>query len=466
MPCKCFGLAVIFAYMSEKEAKCMSVCVSEQLLSQWSEAYRNSPERQMATMALSRSDLNSVDVVPNQAAKMRHKFSLNLETLPVTNQKQSGRCWLFAATNVLRESIAQKLNLKDFELSQSYLAFWDKFERANYFLDLMIRHADVPANDRTVSFILATGVHDGGQWDMFANIVRKYGVVPKDVYDETYQSSSTRAMNHVLNRSLKAGTARLRAMKKAGASQDELESVQKEIMGKVYGFLCSCYGGEPPCCFDFEYVDKDGAYHEEKGMTPRTFADKYASETLNESVSIIHAPTADKPWHEMFTVKYLGNVVGMDQVKHLNLPLDEMKAAIIRQMQDGKVVWFGSDVGKFGDRDNGYWDDTSFQAELLTGLDLAISKEDSLDLGFAAMNHAMVLTGVHLEDGRPVRWRIENSWGDEKGKKGYYICSDTWFDQYVFQAAVEKKYLLDNAQYLTRTPVELEPWDPMGTLAE
>ena len=168
----------------------------------------------------------------------------------------------------------------------------------------------------------------------------------------------------------------------------------------------------------------------------------------------------------MFTVKYLGNVVGMDQVKHLNLPLDEMKAAIIRQMQDGKVVWFGSDVGKFGDRDNGYWDDTSFQAELLTGLDLAISKEDSLDLGFAAMNHAMVLTGVHLEDGRPVRWRIENSWGDEKGKKGYYICSDTWFDQYVFQAAVEKKYLLDNAQYLTRTPVELEPWDPMGTLAE
>ena len=439
--------------------------ITPEQLAAWSQSYNGSESRQIATLAMSKTDLNDVCYVSRAAFAMRQKFSIDIKTLPVTNQMHTGRCWLFSATNVLRERIAAACGLDRFELSQSYMAFWDKFERANFFLESILATADLPTDDRTVKFILETGVHDGGQWDMFANIVRKYGVVPKDVYDETFQSSNSRSMNHVLNRNMKICAAKLRRMVAAGASEEAIQAEKADMLGKVYAFLCSCYT-EPPKAFDFEYVDKDGAYHEEKGMTPRTFADKYASETLNESVSIIHAPTADKPWHEMFTVKYLGNVVGMDQVKHLNLPLDEMKAAIIRQMQDGKVVWFGSDVGKFGDRDNGYWDDTSFQAELLTGLDLAISKEDSLDLGFAAMNHAMVLTGVHLEDGRPVRWRIENSWGDEKGKKGYYICSDTWFDQYVFQAAVEKKYLLDNAQYLTRTPVELEPWDPMGTLAE
>jgi bleomycin hydrolase len=237
------------------------------------------------------------------------------------------------------------------------------------------------------------------------------------------------------------------------------------MLGRIYGFLCSCYG-EPPRTFDFEYVDKDGNYAIEKGYTPKTFAEKYVGNLLQETVSIIHAPTKDKPYHKTFTIRYLGNVVGGKDVKHLNLTMDEFKAAIIAQLQDGEVVWFGSDVGKYGDREKGFWDDLSFNDELLTGLDLAISKEDALDYGFSAMNHAMVITGVNLEDGKPNRWKIENSWGDEKGKKGYYICSDTWFDQYVFQAAVQKKYLGKLASLADQKPVELDPWDPMGTLAD
>jgi len=153
-------------------------------------------------------------------------------------------------------------------------------------------------------------------------------------------------------------------------------------------------------------------------------------------------------------------------VCHLNLAMDDFKAAILRQLQDGKVVWFGSDVGKYGERDKGVWDDACYNDELLTGLDLAISKEDALDYGFSAMNHAMVITGVNLVDGKPNRWKIENSWGDKSGSKGYYICSDTWFDQYVFQAAVESAYLLDKAPLASLPPVILSPWDPMGTLAD
>ena len=316
-----------------------------------------------------------------------------------------------------------------------------------------------------MSFILATGVHDGGQWDMFANIVEKYGVVPKDVYDETFQSCHTANMNHVLNRNLKACAVKLREMARQGACEEAIQSEKQSMLADVYAFLCSCYT-EPPKAFDFEYVDKDKAYHLEKGLTPLTFRDKYVGDLLKKTVSIIHAPTADKPYHQTYTVRLLGNVVGGKPVKHLNLTMDEFKAAIIAQMQAGKVVWFGSDVGKFGERERGVWDDQCFDMELLTGLNLTISKADALDYGFSAMNHAMVLTGVQLEDGKPTRWKIENSWGDKNGSKGYYVCSDSWFDQYVYQAAVEKEYLGDLAALSEKEPVVLAPWDPMGTLAD
>lgn len=439
--------------------------ITDNQLRDFSAHYQQDPKRQLATLALSQSELNSVAFQSKGAYAMRQKFSVDIPTLAVTDQKSSGRCWLFAATNVLRERIAAARNLEQFELSQSYLAFYDKFERANYFLESMIETASLPADDRTVAHILATGVHDGGQWDMFVNIVRKYGLVPKDVYGETQQTGNTRQMNAQLNRALKVAAAKLRAMIAAGEDDSAVQAEKTRTMDAVYGFLCSCYG-EPPKAFDFEYVDKDSVYHIEKNLTPLTFAERYTGDLLEQMVSIINAPTKDKPYHQMFTIKYLGNVVGGMPVRHLNLTMDEFKAAIIAQLRDGKVVWFGSDVGHFGERKLGIWDDHSFDFELLTGLDLAMSKADALDYGLSAMNHAMVITGVNLEDGKPTRWKIENSWGDKNGEKGYYVCSDSWFDQYVYQAAVEKQYLGELAGLTSQTPVELAPWDPMGTLAD
>lgn len=439
--------------------------ITEDQLASWSAQYENSPERQLATLSLAKTELNDVAFVSKGAFAMRQKFSIDIPTMEVTNQKSSGRCWLFAAANVLRERIAAARNLEKFELSQSHLAFWDKFERANYFLESILETAALPADDRVVSHILTTGVHDGGQWDMFANIVRKYGLMPKDVYDETYQSSNTRSMNAVLNRNLKICAARLRAMVASGAQENAIQAEKSTMLGKIYSFLCSCYG-EPPKTFDFEFVDKDGVYHIEKNLTPITFAERYVGDLLDGIVSIINAPTADKPYHRTFTVRLLGNVVGGRDVCHLNLPMDEFKGAIIRQLEAGKVVWFGSDVGKYGERAIGLWDDQSYNYELLTGLDLEISKEDALDYGFSAMNHAMVITGVNIEDGKPTRWKIENSWGDKNGEKGYYVCSDSWFDQYVYQAAVEKEYLGELAALAAQEPIVLDPWDPMGTLAD
>ena len=443
----------------------MSQKITNQQLEKYSKAYNGSVERQLATLALAKTDLKDVSYCVKEGYDMNFKFSIELPTMPVTNQQATGRCWLFSATNILRERIAKELNLDNFELSQSYLAFWDKFERANFMLESIIDTADKPTDDRLVQFILTTGVHDGGQWEMFANIVRKYGVVPKNVYDETFQSSHSRSMNSTLNTYMKACSVKLRKLAGEGKGREELESVKEEMLEKVYGFLCSCYS-EPPVSFDFEYTDKDKQYHVERNLTPESFTAKYVGNYLDEVVSIINAPTADKPYHKTYTIAYLGNVKGGHDVVHLNLPMAEFKKAIIDQLKAGKIVWFGSDVGKDGERDKGFWDDKSYNAELMSGLDLEISKEDGLNYWHSAMNHAMVITGVNLVDGQPTRWKIENSWGDKSGSKGYYMCSDSWFDKYVYQAAVEKQYLGDLAKLADQKPTVLDAWDPMGTLAD
>ena len=273
-------------------------------------------------------------------------------------------------------------------------------------------------------------------------------------------------MNAQLNRALKVAAAKLRKMTAEKADEAAIQTEKNKALDAIYGFLCSCYG-EPPKAFDFEFVDKDKVYHIEKNLTPLTFAERYVGDLLDQIVSIINAPTADKPYHKTYTIRLLGNVAEGHPVVHLNLTMDEFKAAIIAQLKAGKVVWFGSDVGHYGERTMGIWDDNSFDFAALTGLPLAMDKTDALDYGLAAMNHAMVLTGVNLDEaGKPTRWKIENSWGDKNGEKGYYVCSDSWFDQYVFQAAVEKEYLGDLVKLAAQEPIVLEPWDPMGTLAD
>lgn len=438
--------------------------VTNALIEEFREGYRGDPVLRVSTNAASKTPLADLAFCGSQAARLQYDFSVEIQTMPVTNQKSSGRCWMFAALNVLRERAAKKMNVETFELSQSYIAFWDKFERANYFLESMLDTADLPTDDRTVTTLLQQGVHDGGQWDMFVNIVEKYGVVPKCVMPEGYQSGNTGGMNTLLNAFLKECAARLRELKRSGAAEASLQQRKNAMLAKIYSYLCVCYG-EPPERFDFEYTDKEHGYHLDPKLTPKSFFERYIGTELSDYVSVIHAPTADKPFDRCYTVRYLGNVAEGRPVSYLNLTMPELKALVIRQLQDGEVVWFGSDVSRYGDRTLGLWDDRSYGFEGLTGLTFGLTKEERLDYRDSAMNHAMVITGVNLRDGKPDRWKIQNSWGDEKGSKGYYIASDSWFDEYVFQAVVAKKYLGEKEALLSQPPIELAPWDPMGSLA-
>lgn len=441
--------------------------INATLLNKFEKAEKSNPNVKLIRNALYKSTLSNLAMDGEQLAQTNYVFNVDIKTMKSTNQKASGRCWLFAATNLLREKLAKEKNLENFELSQSYLAFWDKLEKCNWYYTNIIDTCDLCYDDRCVSFIVGSGVGDGGQWDMFVNIANKYGLVPKDVFPETAQSSATGQLNNQINISLKKGAAVLREMYEKGKSKEKLESKKNELMTQIYVFLTECYG-TPVKTFDFEGKNKDGEYFIEKGYTPLSFKEKYFGDMLSEYGSIIHAPTKDKPYDKVYTIDRLGNVVGGKLIKHLNLKINDFKKAIISQLKDGEIVWFGCDCGKFGERsEKNLWDDKLYNYDAITGLDTSLTKEQGLNYHYSSMNHAMCITGVHLDEkGKPIRWKIENSWGTDGPNAGYYAMTDAWFDLFVYQAVVNKKYLKDKASLYDGDVITLKPWDPYGTLAD
>ena len=428
-------------------------------------SYEKDSKNVILRHALTKNSIYALANSQDNAKEMDFNFDINIKTLPAANQKASGRCWIFAATNVCREIIAKECNLDKFELSQSYLAFFDRLEKANYLLESVIELIDKDYDDRTLTSLLQNGVGDGGQWDMFVNLVNKYGLCPKNVFPETNTSSATRETAQLINFSIRKFAATAKALYEAKG----LEAVKKEksaLLNKFYVLLTNAYGLIPEK-FDFEYTDKEGNYHIEKGFTPLSFKKKYLGDQLDDFVSLINAPTKSKPFNKTYTIKYLGNVVGGKDVTHLNVSMDRMKELILAQLRDDRIVWFGSDVAFYGDREEGVWDDGRFDLESPYGLSLKMEKGDSLDYHASQMNHAMCITGVSFNEDKPSKWKIENSWGTDRAKAGYYIMSASWFDQYVYQAVVDKKYLSkEELRALQTKPIVLKPWDPMGSLAD
>ncbi len=396
-----------------------------------------------------------------------HTFSVSLNQGDITNQKQSGRCWMFAALNTMRFEVIRKYKLsRDFELSQAYLFFYDKLEKSNYFLENVLETLDEPASGRLVSFLLQAPVGDGGQWDMLCNLVRKYGVAPKTAYPESVASSGSREMDAYLTEKLREDACILRKHYAAGADLADLRGEKEGMLEEIYRLLCICLG-KPPKRFDFEYRDTDNVFHRDAGLTPQSFYAKYVGLVLDDYVSLINAPTADKPFGCSYTVRFLGNVKEGKPVRYLNLEIGELKKAAIAQLKDGEPVWFGCDVGKRSERSDGILDLDVYGLEDLLDTRFTMTKAERLDYGQSLMTHAMVFQGVNLDDdGRPNRWRVENSWGKDPGKGGYYVMTDRWFDEYMYQVVVNKKYLTDEQlSAYNADPIELEPWDPMGSLA-
>jgi len=440
--------------------------ISMEQLDRYEKAFAADRAKNIAMRAVTANGVQKSALNPEIQRVDRYQFSLSLEQGKITNQKQSGRCWMFAALNTMRFAVMKKLNLETLELSQNYTLFYDKLEKSNYFLENILDTLDEPTSGRLVSHLLRDPLGDGGQWDMLCNLIEKYGVVPKDAMPETVSSSATYPMTSYMTRKLREFACRLREAHKAGKSADELRGEKEAMMATIYDMLCISLG-KPPKTFTFEARDKDKKFIRDEGITGKEFFRKYIGWDMSEYVSLINAPTADKPYHKTYTVKMLGNVKEGRPVKYLNLPAEDLKAAAIAQLKDGQPVWFGCDVGKESTRDSGIMDLDAIRADELFGTTFGMDKAQRLDYGESLMTHAMVFQGVNLdENGKPTRWRVENSWGKDAGEDGYYVMSDEWFTEYTYQVVVNKKYLTpDQQKELEQAPIELEPWDPMGSLA-
>ena len=427
--------------------------------------FDETPYSRVLQSAVARNGIhNATQDVENLRALPEH-YSIDLEAGTVCNQKQSGRCWMFAAYNVFRLQVMKKLNLANMELSQAYPLFYDKLEKSNFFLENILSTLSEEVSSRLLSHLLRDPIGDGGQWNMFVGLTKKYGVCPKELMPETACSSNTREMDRYITLRLRKGASELRRLATEGKSLDVLWQAKEGILADVYRILVLCLG-KPPVSFTYETQDKDRKFIRIENVTPKQFYERYVGIDLDDYVSVINAPTKDKPFYRSFTVRYLGNIVG-EEVRYVNLPIQELKDLVVRQLQDGEVVWFGSDVGQFSNRNNGFLSRKNFDLEDLFSTSLSMSKEDRLDYGESLMTHAMVFTGVNIDAaGRPNRFKVENSWGPDTGYKGFYAMDEDWFEQFVYQAVIHRKHL-DAKQWeaYQEEPIALQPWDPMGSLA-
>ncbi|MBS3783801.1 MAG: C1 family peptidase [Anaerolineae bacterium] len=440
--------------------------ITDSTITSFADAFDAEPKNRLALNAVTKSGISAVALNRAVVNQVDHTYSELIKTPKATHQKKTGRCWLFAGLNTLRLEAMEKMDLEAFELSQAYLMFWDKLEKANYFLESIIETRDEPLDGRLVMWLLANPLADGGQWDMFSNLVQKYGVVPKSVMPETESSSNSRSMNALLVARLREDAKVLRTMSEQGASVEAMRET-KEVMMEAFYRMLSIHLGTPPSSFLWEWRDKDEAFHRHGEITPQAFFETYVGFDLDDAACLINAPTDDKPYEKLYTVQYLGNVVDGEIVRYLNVEINTLKQAAVDMIRDGHAVWFGCDVGKWLERKMGIMDPAIFDYELVYGTRFDLDKAGRLDYGQSRMTHAMVLTGVDLDDdGKPMKWRVENSWGTDLGDEGYMLMTDAWFDEFVYELTVSKTYLSPELlEVLETEPVVLPPWDPMGALA-
>lgn len=371
----------------------------------------------------------------------------------------------------------KKYNLESFELSQAYLFYWDKIEKANYFLENILDTADEPLDSRIVQTMLSMPVSDGGQWDMVANLVKKYGVVPQTLYPDSYNAMNSAAMDRLITSKLREDALKLRAL----ASSSDV-SVRKSIaatkasMLREIHLVLTLMLGPPPSptkAFTWEFRDSSGSYQSVTAR-PTEFAQSLSDSRtvralsgtdVNRLFSLVHDPRHDPL--TLLTVSRLGNVLEGRPVTYVNVTTSAMKRAAIAMLKRGLPVFFGADVGKSSDSSRGILDADLFDYELGFNTALAMDKADRLRAGDSAMTHAMVLTGVHLDKNNcPVRWRVQNSWGESAGTDGYFVMTDKWLDEYVFQVVVDPSVVGDDVRkVLKQEPTVLDLWDPMGALA-
>ena len=436
--------------------------ISAEMLSEISRGYAGDADDRAIRNALAGSSIATLAVNADNAAMIDTHFSDKVKTKGITDQKSSGRCWLFTGLNVLRAKMIDKYDLPAMEFSQNYLFFYDQLENANLFLQGIIDTKDLPFDDRKVDWLFSNPLSDGGQFTGVSNLIVKYGLVPSDAMPETYQSSNTSNMASLLKLKLREDGLDLRKANEEGASAKKLQKMKLEQLSEIYRMLALCLG-EPVKEFEWTRCDASGNIVSRKTYTPKSFYDEYIGEDLeNNYVMVMNDPCRE--YGKVYEIDYDRHVYDGHNWLYINLPVERIKEMAIASIKDNTAMYFSCDVAKFLDRKKGVLDLANFDYESLMGVTFGMDKRERVQTHASGSSHAMTLIAVDIceENGKPVKWMVENSWGAASGYKGCLIMTDEWFDEYMFRLVVEKKYVpADVLQMLDQKPELLPAWDPM-----
>lgn len=421
-------------------------------INKYKESYESKSTNKVMQRVLNKVQL--IDLVQDSETKPSYNFSIEIKTHSITDQKVSGRCWAFAGLNILREKVIEKCKLNNFELSASYIAFYDKLERFNTLLERLIEYKLQNKNlyDRYVSNLLETGLGDGGYFTQLANLIEKYGVVPKTEFEETYASSNTYELNLILSRLLRKFYIEL------NSSKENNQQIKDKYMQTAYNVIAGVYG-IPKEKFNFEYTDKDGKYHIDKDITPKEFYDKYIGIDLeDEYVEVISYEDEKIKYNNVYKEEESSKMIGKNDYATLNLPSKEFKNLILKSLKAKEPVYFYcSTTSK---RVDGVWIDTLEKYGELFGIDLKLDNNSILMTNGITNYHCMIITGVNIIDNKIDKWKIENSWGSKTGNNGYYVATDDFINNYVHRIAINKKYLSEKQlQILSKDKILVSKWD-------
>lgn len=436
--------------------------LKQEIIDNLREKFTKNPQYRIAMNAASRNNLQEIVLNRDVVGSINRNFTYEIETPDVTDQAKANTCWLFANLNWLRTLTLKKLNVKQFEFSENHLMFYDKLEKANYFLQNFYDVRDRSLDDRDVAYLLDRPLAEGGEWHMTVNLIEKYGVMPKACMDDTFNRTTSRYINEILVNKLRESALKMFEMHANNATNDDYAAFQQEVLTQIYRILAIGFG-VPPEKFTWSWRDEDKKYHQVVDMTPQEFYRKYVDLEVKEMYSFLSCPAKSTPFNRTFTVKYFNNMHNAHELHYLNVPIETLKSIAIEVLKDNQTCLFGCDVRYQSHTKDGIMDNDLLEYELFFDMPFSMTKGQRVDSLHVRLTHAMVLTGVELVDGKPVQWKVENSWGDKVGKKGFFIMSDSWFDEYTFDIIALKKYVPEELlPGFEQEPIVLPPWHPMG----
>ena len=450
-------------------ALCMTATVNSQtggispkMLGEIQKQNKMTPAENALANAIAANSIDNLAQNRNNAAELDTYFSVETPKQTITDQKSSGRCWMFSGMNVLRANFAKRTDSLRVEFSQAYLFFYDQLEKANLFLQGVIDTGKKPIDDQRVQFFFKNPINDGGTFCGVADLTEKYGLVPKQVMPESYSSDNTSKMARLISSRLREDGLKLRKMVAEGKKAADIEKAKTEMLATVYRMLALTIG-QPPTQFTYAHRNKDGkAVGEPKTYTPQEFFKEVVGDKLNGTfIMVMNDPR--RPYYKTYEVELDRHTYDGHNWKYLNLPMDDIEQMAIASLKDGRKLYSSYDVGKMLDRKRGYGDTENFDYGALMGTTFGMNKAERISTFDSGSTHAMTLTAVDLDaNGKAKKWKVENSWGASWGQQGCMIMSDRWFREYMFRLVVDKKYVSEELLKLNeQKPVMVTPEDPL-----